>query len=147
MLLSLDAPGPARTRHDAVFAALLTVTLLVATSPFFWSFSLGAVVVGVVTGVWLHRTYASRHAVVADARRNPGLAPTFNIAAIQVGGDAGGLMFVLGTIVIFTLSLPGFRWFLLASLAAGCALAAALSRRGHGASRRRRDEASSLVLR
>jgi hypothetical protein len=123
MLLSLEVPEP-RPRHDAVFAALLTVTLLVATSPFFWSFSLGALAVGLLTGFVMHRSFASRRTNIASAGTNTGVAPSFNIAAIQVGGDAAGLIFVLGSIVIFTLSLPGFRWFLLASLAAAGAVAA-----------------------
>jgi hypothetical protein len=147
MLLSPDPAGPARSRHDAVFAALLTVTLLVATSPFFWSFSLGALTVGVLTGVSLHRWYTSGRPAAAQHPGIRGGAPSFNIAAIHVGGDAGGLMFVLGSIVIFTLSLPGFRWFLLGSVAAACALAAALSRRDRGSRRAAHGEAASLALR
>ena len=147
MLLSHHVPAPARSWHDAVFAALLTVTLLVATSPFFWSFSLGALAVGLLTGVSLHRWYASRLPAAVAAATGSAAGPSFNIAAIQVGGDAGGLIFVLGSIVIFTLSLPGFRWFLLGSIAAACAVAAALRRRDHGGRRGARREASLLVLR
>jgi hypothetical protein len=147
MLLSHHVPSPARSRHDAVFAALLTVTLLVATSPFFWSFSLGALAVGLLTGVSLHRWYASRVPAPAPAATGSAAGPSFNIAALQVGGDAGGLIFVLGSIVIFTLSVPGFRWFLLGSIAAACAVAAALSRRDRGGRRGAPREASLLALR
>jgi hypothetical protein len=38
-----------------------------------------------------------------------------NISAVHVGGDAAGLAFVVGCVVIFTMGLPPLRWFVVAS--------------------------------
>ena len=47
------------------------------------------------------------------------------VSAIHVGGDAAGLAFVVGCVVIFTMGLPPLRWFVAASalLAVGFATA------------------------
>jgi hypothetical protein len=42
--------------------------------------------------------------------------PALNIAAIHVGGDIGGLLFVAGSVAIFMIGMPAFRWFLAASI-------------------------------
>jgi hypothetical protein len=44
-----------------------------------------------------------------------------NLASIPVRGDAGGLFFAIGSVVIL-LALPQLRWFLIASVV--CAVAA-----------------------
>ncbi len=125
MLLTPDSPSTASplTRSDSVFVLVLTMTLVLATSTFFASFTLAAMVFGAGLSVLLHR-YATLgyggSGLPASSERLGGI----NIASVRVGGDAGGLIFVVGSIAIVMLGLPSVRWFLIASLVAAVTLAA-----------------------
>jgi hypothetical protein len=124
VLFTPDVSSPTRwTRHESVFLLVLTMTLVLAVSTFFAPFAAAAALAGLLLSLVLHRS-----ALIDDAL--PGLAadrdrmPIINIAAIHIGADAGGLMFVGGSIVILALGLPILRWFLIASMLAAAALAA-----------------------
>jgi len=122
MLLTPDSPSsPARlTRHDSVFLLVLAMTLLLATSTFFAPFAMAAMLLGILLSVVLHRWTADPSSGFAVTDR---LTP-INFASIHVGGDAGGLIFVLGSVAILGLGLPTLRWFLIASVIAAAGLAA-----------------------
>ena len=121
---------PTTPSRDANAMLALTVVLIVTTWSFFGRFSILAATAGIGTALWLHWWYL-RHpssAAPASGRRpgtgQPGVHPTFtvitqqpmlNISAVYVGGDAAGLAFVVGTVVIFVMALPPLRWFVLAS--------------------------------
>jgi hypothetical protein len=125
MLLTSDTPPPVSplSRHDSVFLLVLAMALLLATASFFAPFAVTALLAGALLSIGLHRWPGdtSLADVTADSIR---LKP-INIAAVHVGGDAGGLIFVLGAIAILGLGLPMLRWFLIASVAAAGALAVA----------------------
>ena len=126
MLLTPDVPSTASrlTRSDSVFVLVLMLTLVLAASSFFVSFSLAALAFGVLLSVVLHR-HADLHPGGPGLSTSPDRPPGINIAAVHVGGDAGGLIFVLGSLAIVMLGLPSIRWFLIASLAAAAILAVA----------------------
>jgi len=103
MLLTPDTPSTASplTRNDTVFVLVLTMTLVLATSTFFASFTLAAIVAGALLSILLHH-----HVMLGDDSGVP--APSerlagINIAAVRVGGDAGGLIFVVGSVAIVML--------------------------------------------
>ena len=101
--------------------ALLTLVaaLLVATWPFFGSFTLASLIAGLFMGLSM-RSWNSEHpATVAVPEGTP--RSEINLASIPVRGDAGGLFFAIGSVVIL-LALPQLRWFLIASVI--CAVAA-----------------------
>lgn len=125
MLLAPDTPSrPSRlARHDSVFVLLLTLTLVLATWTFFSSFAFAALVAGLLLSIPLHRHTDDPGCESGDYRQIG-----INVARIHVGGDAGGLITVLGSISILALGLPMLRWFLLASLVAATIVAAALAR-------------------
>ena len=125
MLLTPDTPSTASrlTRTDTVFVLVLTMALIVATSAFFASFTLAAIVAGALLSLALHRYEVLRDGE-ADAPDSAKRLAGINIASIRVGGDAGGLIFVVGSVAIVMLGLPSVRWFLLASVLAAGALAA-----------------------
>jgi hypothetical protein len=56
-----------------------------------------------------------------------------NFSRLEIPADAGGLMFVVGSVLVLLLSVPAFRWFLAAAVVAGLVLAALVFRwhRGH----------------
>src|SRR5690349_2457740 len=110
MLLTSDTPSTAAplTRSDSVFVLVLTLAL--AASSFFTAFALAALVVGVLLSVVLHH-YAVLDPNDQGTPASPDRLAGINIAAVRVGGDAGGLIFVVGSLAIVMLGLPSVRWF------------------------------------
>ena len=90
-----------------------------ATWPFFGSFTIASLIAGVFVSLSM-RSWNSEHPTrVAVPERT--LRSEINLASIPVRGDAGGLFFAIGSVVIL-LALPQLRWFLIASVV--CAVAA-----------------------
>jgi hypothetical protein len=116
MLLAPDTPSRVSplTRHDSVFVLVLVMTLLLATAAFFGPFALPALAVGLLLSVVLHRWAGD--ADVGDVSGEQIRLVPINIARVHVGGDTGGLIFVLGSIAILALGLPTLRWFLIGSV-------------------------------
>ena len=114
-----SSPVERLTRHDSVFLLALAMTLLLATSTFFGPFAMAAMLAGALLSVVLHRWTADPSSGFAVSDR---LTP-INFASIHVGGDAGGLIFVLGSVAILGLGLPTLRWFLIASVIVAVAVA------------------------
>ena len=102
-------------RRDANANALLvlTILLILTTWSFFGRFSIVVAAAGVATSIWL-RWWNVRHPASPGrgADRRPQM---LNITAVYIGGDAAGLAFVVGCVVIFVMGLPPLRWFVLAS--------------------------------
>lgn len=120
MLLTPDRPSPAAlARHDSVFVLVLTMTLILATATFFGPFAIAAMAVGLLLSVVLHRWTVDPSGGFAVTDR---LTP-INFAAVHVGADAGGLIFVLGSVAILGLGLPALRWFLIGSVIVAVAVA------------------------
>ena len=114
---------PATPSRDGNALLALTVLLILTTWSFFGRFSLVAAAAGIATGLWLHwwhmrhpssaaRPYGRRANSAPTLLHQP---PMLNISAVYVGGDAAGLAFVAGTVVVFVMALPPLRWFALAS--------------------------------
>jgi hypothetical protein len=101
--------------------ALLTLVaaLLVATWPFFGFFTIASLVAGALMGLSM-RAWNSEHPATVAVPEGT-LRSDINLASIPVRGDAGGLFFAIGSVVIL-LALPQLRWFLIASVV--CAAAA-----------------------
>jgi hypothetical protein len=102
-------------RRDAPANAMLalTVLLIVTSWSFFGRFSVVAAAAGVATSLWLG-WWNLRHPG-SPVRRLDRQPPMLNISAVYVGGDAAGLAYVVGCVVIFVMALPPLRWFVLAS--------------------------------
>lgn len=95
--------------------ALLTLVaaLLIATWPFFGTFTIGTLIAGFVLSLSMrswHREHLDTVAVPVRAVRSE-----INMASIPVRGDAGGLFFAVGSVAIL-LALPQLRWFLIGSV-------------------------------
>jgi len=59
--------------------------------------------------------------------------PAINISRIRIGGDLGGVVFVVGTVVCLLVGLPETRGFFAGTLAGGVGLAVVIAwwHRGH----------------
>ncbi len=51
----------------------------------------------------------------------------WNLSRTRVGGDIGGLVAVIGTIVVLIIGVPPFKWFLAAAFICGAVCAFGLS--------------------
>jgi hypothetical protein len=102
------------------------VVLIAAITPLFGWFVAAAIVSGLIAAILLRR-WNTRHPSTL-ARSEPGVwhDPQINLSAIPVGGDFGGLMFVVGAFVIILMGLPEMRWFVASSVVIGVALAGGL---------------------
>jgi hypothetical protein len=125
---------PATPSRDGNALLALTVLLILTTWSFFGRFSVFAAMAGIVTALWLH-WWNLRHppspgrAHERQAHSPPAhfyTPPMLNISAVYVGGDAAGLAFVAGTVVVFVMGLPPLRWFAIASAVLAAAFAAAV---------------------
>jgi hypothetical protein len=94
------------------------------------SFTIASLIAGLVMGVSM-RSWNSDHPTTAAVPEGT-LRSEINLAAIAVRGDAGGLFFAIGYVVIL-LALPQLRWFpiesVVCAVAAGYALIAWRQRR------------------
>jgi hypothetical protein len=121
------------TRHPESRAPIDPITaipasaLLVATWPMFGGFVTAVVIVGAVLAVAL-RTWNSRHPSTLAPVGEFGSQPKaeINMSSVPVAGDIGGLFFVVGAVIIVLLGLPDVRWFVLASVVVGAAMAGGL---------------------
>ena len=120
---------PASLFGTGHFLVLLATLFAVATWPFFGSFASGAVLFGTAAGVAM-RSWHDRHPTTLAPRASlqEGRLPEINLSAIPVGGDAGGLMFVLGSMLIVMIGLPGVRWFLVSAIVCSAIAAVAIYR-------------------
>ncbi len=96
-------------------SALLTLVaaLVLATWPFFGTFTMGAVVAGFFLSLWMRSWHDEHPTTVAVPERPP--RSEINLSPIPVRGDAAGLLFAVGSVVTL-LALPQLRWFLIASV-------------------------------
>jgi hypothetical protein len=114
-------------------ALLLLVTLLFASTwPFFGWFMALATAGGVLLAIAMRWWHNEHPAAVVDPIAGP-KRPEINLSSIPVGGNAGGLIFAVGSVVIVILGLPELRWFTLAAVVSGVLVAGGLFawRRAH----------------
>lgn len=112
-----------RTSGAGVLVPLL-LFLAIGIWPLFEPFVIGTVVAGVGAAALLGRWNLQHPTRLPTRARTHG--PEINLAAIPVSGDAGGLLFVVGSVAVVVLGLPGAGWYLLAALACGSLLALVL---------------------
>jgi hypothetical protein len=105
------------------FVVLLAPLLYVVLWPTFGVFTTGAVVAGSLCSV-LVRAWNDRHPATLARRRGAGREPELNLSGIPVGGDVGGFLFAVASVVMMC-GLPGLRGFLLGATTAALLLACA----------------------
>jgi hypothetical protein len=103
---------------------LLAVALFAAIWSMFGWFVLAAVAGGLIMAIALRRWNTRHPSELAPSAQTPGAE--INLSSIPVAGDIGGLLFVVGAIITVLLGLPDLRWFVLASVVVGAALAGGL---------------------
>jgi hypothetical protein len=119
--------------NGASSLALLAPAFYLAVSGAFGQFVAGTAVAGVALAVGL-RAWNDRHPVtIAGTRRTDGRDPVINISSIAIGANAGGVFFVLASVLTIVLGVPELRAFILGAIAVGVVLAIALAwwHRGH----------------
>ena len=104
-------------------SALLTLVaaLMVATWPFFGTFTILTLIAGYILSRWMRTWHDEHPSTMVVPEGTP--RSEINMSSIPVRGDGAGLLFSVGSVAIL-LALPQLRWFLIASV--GCAALAAI---------------------
>jgi len=125
--MQLLASGGTRQNAFSYFAVGLWVVLWLALWPAFGAFSLVPLAAGFAVAVAL-RAWHDRHPGFDTVDRTSGLPPRpeINLARIYVGGDIGGIFFVVGSVVTVLIGLAPVRPFALAAMACGIAVSVPL---------------------
>ncbi len=102
---------------------LLSVRIYFENSTVLDWFFLGSIVLGAIVAAFLRRSHASTPDIADEGRR-----PEISMHRIPVGGGAAGLIFAVGSCLVFLIGIPALRWFLLGAVAIGSAVGAVLWR-------------------
>ena len=122
---SADASSGFAARHLA--AGVAALTMLVFAGAMFEISATFVIVAGGLVAIGIHSWY-ERHPSYTPA--SSGLAwrtPQINFSSMDVAGNVGGLIFVVGSLLIVILAVPMMLAILMASIVAGCLLAWSLT--------------------
>jgi hypothetical protein len=78
---------------------------------------------GALVAVLIHGWYARHPSEVPTSNERTWYTPQVNFSSMDVAGNVGGLIFVLGSLAIVCLGLRWVFWFLLGGTITGCLLA------------------------
>jgi hypothetical protein len=78
---------------------------------------------GALVAILIHAWYERHPSDIPTPIERTWRTPQINFSSTDVGGNAGGLIFVVGTVLIVSVGLPPVLWFLLAGTVGGCFLA------------------------
>jgi hypothetical protein len=121
-------------RPNGAALLFLVAALVGATWPFFGTFTVATLIVGLFAALAMHAWHGHHPSRLAVPDRP--VRPEINLSTIPVRDDAGGLLFALASMAIL-LGLAQLRWFLIGSLLCATVLAFALiAWRRHARARR-----------
>jgi hypothetical protein len=86
-------------------------------------FFLGSIAFGGGIAVFLRRSQQTAPSIADESRR-----PEISMHRIPVGGGVAGMIFAVGSCLIFLVGIPALRWFLLGAVLLGSAVGALLWR-------------------
>ncbi len=102
---------------------LVSVRIFFGDSTVLDWFLLGSIALGGIVAAFLRRSRSTNPDIADECRR-----PEISIHRIPVGGGAAGLIFAVGSCLIFLIGIPALRWFLLGAVAIGSAVGGVLWR-------------------
>ncbi|MGE5112132.1 MAG: hypothetical protein ACM3JB_14815 [Acidobacteriaceae bacterium] len=97
--------------------ALLSVRICFEDSTVLDWFFLGSIALGGIVAAFLRRSRATTPDIGDEGRR-----PEISIHHIPVGGGVAGLIFAVGSCLVFLVGIPALRWFLLLAVVVGSAV-------------------------
>jgi hypothetical protein len=116
-----DASSGFAVRYFTAGVAALTVFAFAGA---LFEVSAGLVIVaGALCAVAIHAWYGRHPSETPILSRQPWRTPQINFSSMDVAGNVGGLIFVVGSLLIVVLAVPQMLGILIAGAAAGCLLA------------------------
>ena len=100
--------------RGAGFLVLLVVVLLAASWLFFKAFIVASAVAGTIAAVMIRRWHTRHPSVLPYTPRTR--VPEINLSRIPVAGDAAGLMFAIGAVVVVIIGVPDLAWYFVTAL-------------------------------
>jgi hypothetical protein len=102
-----------------VLVALAVTILIAATSPSLGSWAFVVAIGGSLFAIGIHLWHNRHPSEVAIPDDDLPRRPEINFSSTPVGGNMGGLIFAVGSVVVLAVGLPMLRWYFLAALASG----------------------------
>src|SRR5262245_794219 len=96
---------------------------MVAAVPMIGPWAALVAAVGTFVAMLIHSWYERHPAELPTPSESPWRSPQINFSSMDVAGNIGGLIFVVGSVFIVSLGIPSILWFLFAGTVAGCAVA------------------------
>ena len=116
-----DGSSGSVVQHFAAGIAALTVLAFAGAL-----FEVSAVIVilaGVLCAIAIHAWYERHPSQNVPPSGQPWRTPQINFSSMDVAGNVGGLIFVVGSLLVVVLAVPQMLGVLMAGAAAGCLLA------------------------
>ena len=105
----------------AVASIVLTLVAVAGPSVGLW---VGvAIATATLVAIVIHRWYQRHPSDLPSPPEPQKASPQINFSSTEVGGNIGGLIFAVGSVLIVAIGLPPVIWFLFVAIAAGCLLA------------------------
>ena len=106
------------------FTAGIAALTVLAFAGALFEFSAGLVILaGALCAIAIHAWYERHPSETPILSRQPWRTPQINFSNMDVAGNVGGLIFVVGSLLIVVLAVPQMLGILIAGAAAGCLLA------------------------
>ena len=106
------------------FTAGIAALTVLAFAGALFEFSAGLVILaGALCAVAIHAWYDRHPSETPILSRQPWRTPQINFSNMDVAGNVGGLIFVIGSLLIVVLAVPQMLGILMVGAAAGCLLA------------------------
>jgi hypothetical protein len=116
-----DVPGMPAERLAAMSALVALATVVTVGAWIGLVFAAGALI-----AFFIHAWYRRHPSELAMPPDPPWRSPQINFSSTEVGGNIGGLIFALGSVLIVALGIPAGLWFLVAGAIGACFVAWAL---------------------
>jgi len=101
----------------------IVLMLLAVTGPVLGAWVAVVTAAGALFAIVIHAWYQRHPSDIPAPIERQWRSPQINFSSTEVGGNIGGLIFVVGSVLIVAVGLPSVFWFLLAGTIAGCFLA------------------------
>ena len=117
---------PLAPTSPGVSIAVMMVVVYALTPASLRPWMLVTIVGGSIFAIVLHGWYRRHPTLIVTPEHETVRRPEINLSAIPVGGNMGGLMFMVGSMVILLAGLPEWRWYFISGVLGGILTAAAV---------------------
>jgi len=114
-----EVDAPAAPRRTGNLGTIAVIVAVLAVNRVFLGISFIVLAAAVLCAIVIHLWYERHPSDTAAPRDRSWRSPQINFSNMEVPGNIGGLIFMVGSLLVVLLGLPSVLWFLLIGAAAG----------------------------